>query len=966
VQVGLQALLQGTGLVASINPRGQVAIRAAPSPSETRAAEAPAGKSALPTRALAPDAELPVVEVTGTRIARGGMHTPTPVAALSSEELRTLGPTTLIDALVQLPHFLNNDTPQTQSFGTSAAAGASHLNLRGIGSIRTLTLLDGRRIVPSTRFGTADLALMPKNLLQRVEVVTGGASAAYGSDAVSGVVNLILDSGFRGLRANAQAGGTSRGDNGNQELGVTWGGNVGQASSLLLSAEVFRASGIKGYGSRGWFDGSAAIANPDPEGPAEIIAPDVHGTGYTDGGLITSGPLAGTQFLAGGVPAPFEAGDLRGPTTQSGGSGVDPAEDWVWILPDQQRVSGFARFTSMPRSSVSWFGQMLAGRTRNHFQKDPPSLWGPWEATIYRENAFLPASIGERMDEADITSFRMGRVGTSGDLGRSEATLEGSLAAATTGATWHGQNWSLDGYYQYGRNLTRIRYNEVLRLDRVYRAIDTLLDEETGQPICRSTLSFPDDGCVPLNPFGPGSVSAEARAWITEGHSVITQDVREQTAETTLRGELPFSVAGPLSIATGASWRVESAKNHTRRYPEELEGLQVEPAASQGYQGLPNGYVGNTNIFERTIVLDVKGRYTVWEAFAEALAPLVRDRPFAEHIDLHAAVRHAHYSGSGAIPAWKLGLDWQVVPALRLRATRSRDVRAGSLSERFDFASSGITIVDRIQEGAPVYAVVADREGNPEVEPEKSDTFTAGLVLQPQWARGASLSADYYDIRIRGAIALYGVQNIIDGCADGAQDLCELIARSETGQITRVRNRILNVAQTRARGIDLEFSWRQPVQWFGGGESLALRLFANRALENSVTNAMGTYIDRAGQTGLFGGAPRLQANLSLAYRRGPLQLSLQQRYISSGSYDAEYGPSDINDRHVRSSSYTGARLGWQTPSVKGLHVFLDVQNLFDQDPPIASDWGFGGSMPTNEGLFDVLGRRFTAGLRLEL
>src|SRR5690606_24934559 len=243
---------------------------------------------------------------------------------------------------------------------------------------------------------------------------------------------------------------------------------------------------------------------------------------------------------------------------------------------------------------------------------------------------------------------------------------------------------------------------------------------------------------------------------------------------------------------------------------------------------------------------------------------------------------------------------------------------------------------------------------------------TAGLVLRPAWAPGLSIAADYYDIRVRDAIALYGVQNIIDGCAEGQAQLCSLIERSEDGGlITRVNNLVLNIASARSRGLDIEMSWRRAVDWLGGSESVALRLFANRTLESSTTDAGGERTDRAGQTGLFGGAPRFQSSLSLAYERGPLRLALNQRYISSGSYDATYGPADIDERHVRAAAYTAAQVSWRPSTLRGTRVYLNVQNLFDADPPIAPDWGFGGSIPTNEGLFDVLGRRFVLGVRFE-
>lgn len=962
---GLRRLLRGTGLVATINGRGQVAIRAMP-PEQVGPPQTAAAAGEPPLRALGEQEQLPEVAVTGTRIARDGMTTPTPVAALTRGELEELGPGPLVSALTQLPHFLNSDTPQTQSFGTSGAVGASYPNLRGIGTIRTLMLLDGRRMVPSTRFGTIDVALFPRSLVRRVEVVTGGASASYGSDAVSGVVNVILDEDFLGLRSHAQAGLSDRSDYQNLEAGVTLGTRIGEASRLLLSTELFRAEGIRGYASRNWYAGQAAIPNPDPAGPGEVIARDVRSTNYTFGGLITSGPLAGTQFLEGGVPAPFERGELYTPVTQSGGSGANPAAEHVWILPDQQRVSGFARFTTQPGANVSAYAQLLAAHTTNRFGKEPPALWGAWEATIFADNAFLPESIAQQMQAQGLSSFRFGRAASRGELGDTRASLTTDALAATLGGAWHLRDWSLAGYYQYGRNSTVIDYDELVRLDRVYRAIDSVRDPSTGEIVCRSTLSFPDDGCVPLDLFGPGSASPQARAWVTEGSTRQNQVVREQMAEATITGDLPWRTAGPVSMAAGASWRQQSVDADAPRDPASLDGLIVQPAEELGYRGLPAAYLNNANIFERASLVEMTGRYSVWELFGESVVPLLRRQPLVDRLDLHAALRVARYSGSGVAWAWRAGLDWQVSPELRLRATRSRDVRAGSLSERYDQSSVGITIVDRVQAGNPIYAVVGDRRGNPEVNPERADTLTAGLVLRPQGAPGLSLSADYYDIRINDAIALYGVQNIIDGCAEGEQPLCELIVRDEPGGlITRVNNLVLNIARARSRGVDVEMSWRRGLDWVQPGATGALRLFATRTLESSTINALGVRTDRAGQTGLFGGAPRFQAGLSLSYERAGWRVALNQRHVSSGSYDATYGPGDIDDRSVRAASYTSLNLGWEPSAWRNVQVFLNVQNLFDAAPPLAPDWGFGGSIPTNEGLFDVLGRRYVLGVRFE-
>src|SRR5690606_10710799 len=196
-------------------------------------------------------------------------------------------------------------------------------------------------------------------------------------------------------------------------------------------------------------------------------------TNYTFGGLITSGPLAGTEFLAGGVPAPFQRGDHYTRATQSGGSGANPAAEHVWLLPDQERVSAFARFTTQPTSVTSAYAQLLAGRTRNSFGKEPPALWGAWEATIQADNAFLPDGIRTQMQSQGLTSFRLGRAASRGELGDTRARLGSDLITATVGGAWHLPDWSLAGYYQFGHNHTVIDYAEVVRLDRIYRAIDS-------------------------------------------------------------------------------------------------------------------------------------------------------------------------------------------------------------------------------------------------------------------------------------------------------------------------------------------------------------------------------------------------------------------------------------------------------------------------------------------------------------
>ncbi|MEO6186130.1 MAG: TonB-dependent receptor, partial [Steroidobacteraceae bacterium] len=811
----LRQLLLRSGLVARRDENGQIVI--------ALLGRGPAPGAATGALITAATTDLDEINVTGTRLERG-MLTPTPVTAVSRHELSTLSTGTLAEALVELPYFLNNDTPQTQSYATSAAAGASYLNLRGIGSIRTLTLLDGRRIVPATRFGTVDVALLPRGLIERVEVVTGGASAAYGSDAVSGVVNLVTDPDFTGLRARVQAGLSDRGDNGNGEMSLLLGTAVGERSHVVLSAEFSRAAGIRGYRHRDWFESWSTIPNPGPGGPVKVTVRDVHATGYTYGGLITSGPLAGTQFLPGAVPAPFVQGAYYTRAgTQSGGDGVDPAADLVWMMPDQMRANAYLKFTTEITPGFTAYAQLFTGRSSNAYDKDPPSLWGAWEATIYRDNAFLPADIRSQMGSLGVNSFRLGRIG-NGDLGRGRVHNISDLLSATLGASQQLGYWRIDGYYQYGHNRDLLRYDDTLRIDRIYRGIDSVVNPADGSIVCRSTLMFPTDGCVPVNLFGAGSVSAAARAYVTEGRFEQVQDVTEQVAEFTAQGAVLELPAGPISLATGINWRSEAVENRPRTTPAALALLTVLPASTQGYRGLPSTYVGS-GIFERTAVNYLKGKYEVAELFGEAAIPLLANRPLLQSLTLHTALRYARYSGSGTVAAWKGGLDWALNEQVRLRATRSRDVRAGSLSERFDFRGGGSVITDPALPGTPTYPIVATRIGNPNVDPEKADTWTAGFVYKPAFAPGLSISTDYYDIGIGNAISVLGVQNIVNRCQAGSAQSCALILRSSTdGRILFVSDLVLNVAGIRSRGIDVEVAWRQPLSWLGGDESLAVRL----------------------------------------------------------------------------------------------------------------------------------------------
>jgi len=916
------------------------------------------------------------VSITGTRIQLPGMTTPTPVTQVSMDDLHLLAPTTIGEGLTKLPQFIGSSVPEgAPATGWTGASGATILNLRGVGANRTLVLLDGRRVVASTRTGTFDVNLIPQALLKDVQVVTGGASAAYGSDAVSGVVNFMLDTKYKGLKANVQAGETHLNDNRNYLVSLAGGTAIGARLHVVASADFYHAQPIRNAFARDWEHSWGVIANPlfgQPGQPQRLTVPNARSTQYTEGGLITSGPLAWTQFLPGGATAPFVKGADFTTSAQSGGDGVDPLM-YNYLTPRSARGSAFAHITYDVTDHVQLFLQGLYGVNDAGYLSPPAGAqFGTWTATIYRDNAFLPSTIAQQMASLNQPSFKFGRAGDL-DYGANKAIdQENILRSFTTGMKAAFGDWKLDAYYQYGRTVSNIDMDGAIRLDRVYQAIDAVVDPKTGNVVCRSTLMYPGNGCVPMNVFGVGAPSQAAIDWITQDISQ-KQTLQQHVAELAISGS-PFNDwAGAVSMAFGGSWRQDWFDQVV--YPIALHQISIPVnGPTLGYRGLPATYSGNSNIFERGPSASPSGGYRVSEAFTEVQLPLLSHVPFARSLDFNGAARFAHYSGSGGIWAWKGGLDWAINTDLRLRATRSRDVRAGTLSERFDSSRGPGNVTDPQSGSTLPYAVTVIAGGNSNVNPEKADTLTYGLVFQPTWLDGLAASVDAFDIKIAGAIGQLGAQAIVDQCRQGAQQLCKYIVRGQDGFIATIYNLYINTAQARARGQDLELSYRRGITLFGGGEHLAARLLATHMRELSTTQVGAAKVDRAGQTGPGGsggtvsGVPDWQGTLTLQYDRDAFAAAMEERYINHGTYDATWRQGiDIDDNHVPSVAYTNLQLSYRP--VRSEHVtaeiYLNITNLMDRDPPRAASFIFTGSSYTNTQLFDIYGRSYTVGARVE-
>lgn len=919
---------------------------------DTPAAPAPA--------ASADSAEGEPIIVTGSRVERSGFTAPTPVTVIGAERLDSLGDANVAQALNRLPAFRAQSTPMSQGY-TQANLGSEILDLRALGAQRTLVLLDGRRVVPSTTQGTFDIGLIPNAIISRVEVVTGGASAAYGSDAVAGVVNLITDTRLNGLRASGEYGISDRGDNRQIKLSAAFGSDLADGRGhVVLAGEYVDNNGVGDCFTRTWCspDGLSnynVTTNSGGAGanglPATVIGL-VHNANMTPAGIVNNTALRGTQFAADGSVSSdiFDFGTNATPAAlfMIGGEGANYFHRGLLISPLIDRYSLYGNLDYDFSDALSGFVQASYGSTSVTANSATGFDFG--FTAIRRDNAFLPATLAQMMDDAGVTQFNMGKI--TSEAGPTVSQADRSTFRIATGLKGDlGGGWDWDAYYQYGEthNVQTSTNNKISA--NYTRAVDSVLVGDT--PVCRSTLGDPGNGCQPLNPFGVGNMSAASLRYVF-GTGIASFRYRQHVLAANLRGE-PFSTwAGPVSVAAGAEYRRDTALGTT------------DAISAAG------GFFTNN-------AAPIDGKIEVVEGYAEAVVPLADGLPLADTLELNGAVRQTHYRRSNAANAattvdattWKIGGVWAPVEPIRFRVTRSRDIRAPNMVELFSGLGAGLTFIqDSVTSQA--YNVRTLTGGNPSLAPEKADTLTAGVVLTPprEWLGNLRFSVDYYDIDLQGAIAQLGGQLIVDRCIGGSADYCALVTRDGgSGLLTQIENRNLNLDAVKAKGFDFDLDYTVDLASAG---SLNFRALATHVIDLTTIDSTGTVTDRAGQNGApasqLSGMPDWTVDLTLTYENGPATFMIQTHSLTGGAYNVQLiGPEDpgysvalpnsISDNYVEGRTYVNLAGSYDLTS--HVQVFGSITNLFDSAPPVAPS-SVGSYNPV---LYDAIGRRYNIGVR---
>lgn len=942
---------------------------------------------------------LEAITVTGSRIARvDGYEAPTPVSVLGAEDLNKMATTTIADSVNRLPAFANSQTPRNRSSNiSSGTAGVNVLNLRGLGGNRTLVLQDGKRMVASS-LGTGgnasavDVNSIPSGLVQRVEVVTGGASAVYGSDALAGVVNFILDKDFTGVKGNVDAGATEAGDGENYKFSLTAGtGFADDRGHLLFSGEFADDKGIIGN-DRSWADDSFQLMNnpaynatTNPGVPQLLTVHNAGVANGTYGGLILGCQriagttvsqvagcgLRGTQFVQGGQAIPFQFGPiLNGPTMSGGDWEASRIDRQTTIALPLQRRNLFGRASFDVTDNMTTFVELQYSKTKSHNTQVVPIL-NNGGVFVYSGNPFIPDDVQAAMTANNISRFELGTF--NGDMQYLQGINERELKRGVLGFEGNfelgGKEWNWDASYAHSEQGVE-SWTPSNRINANYNAaINAMVDPASGQVVCGprnpTTLVVTiDPNCRPYNPMGLGVNSQQTIDYITGmGHSDMT--LTQKVYAASMSGEPFDNWAGPVSTAFGIEHR-----------KEEVDGTASALDEANAF------FAGN---YHATV-----GEYDVTEAFLETVVPLLKNVPGAEQLDFNGAVRYTDYSTSGEVTTWKAGLTWTPIEDIRFRFTQSRDIRAPGLGELYNRGASGTgNNIDRGLPGNPTYFMLSRTNGNPDLKPEQADTTGLGFVLSPRFLPGFTMSVDYYKIDVEDSIATLGSRQIIDGCyLQNNADLCSLITRDPaTNQISVITSQPLNIIGQTASGVDVDATYQFPV---GPGE-MTLRAMASFVDKLETVTSEGLKVDGKGVNSDDAGitldsaaltAPKYRFLASAGYSLDPVAVTLTMRGISSGVYNNAFIECDSNCptgaalpagfttigtgmNKIDSAQYFDLALNYKLPTMGELYFV--VENLLDQDPAkVAGGRGAGFYQgQSNVTIYDRFGRMFHAGVRFQ-
>ncbi len=913
------------------------------------------------------------VVVTGSRVITNGNDSPTPVTVISTEQMLTVSPTTVVDTVNLMPALQGSQSTSSNPGGGQRNGAAAYINLRAMGDLRTLVLMDGHRVVPTINQnqGNVDSWVIPQLLIKRVDVVTGGVSAVYGSDAISGVVNFITDTNFSGVKVQASTGISEYNDDKIADFGVAGGQDIfGGRGHVILSAQYHHDPGIPDQLQRPFFAQSLGGAGLGTAASPYYNVVDQRISNASFGGLITGGPLTGYQFAQNGIVSLFNPGTPTG--TANAASGGDGA--WYKTASIKSALiftQLFGRFdfdftdTTHGYLQVSWTDNHTQNAFRSPLETVNIGYNNPYLNSIQQPYRSQLAAQAALTPNGSFSFRKLIAVPATANQWTDTYMVMGGVDGSIGDYKW-------DVGFQ--RSSSEIKAQNEINVDqgRFYAAANAVLNS-AGQVVCNAALTNPNyANCVPINLFGPTSESQAAMDYV---RAVTWNKNRTTLSElnTSLTGAPVSTWAGPVNMALAAEWRqldwsVES--NAGPNDPIDCNGIQFSCTGSARWH--QNTMPGLPEVTQR-----------VSEIAYEADVPLMKDSRFADALNANGAVRFTDYSTSGSVWTYKLGLTWHINDDLTLRATGSRDIRAPNLFElNAPTTTAPTTLNDPLTRTAGPVPVSTISNAN--LTPEKANSLTGGFVWSPQFLPGFSLSVDGFLVKVDNAIAqLAGnSSSVLALCNEtaGANPACATIVRpfpySNTTPAnfpTQLYQKWLNIASFETYGADVEASYSTSLR----GHALNLRALASYQPHLIFDQGPAGIIDLGGvATGvnLYPASPSVKYTVLADYAiTDQFIVSLMQR--GRNKLQVVAVPQGTPEKvlvqpYDPATTYTNLTLTYKPKVSSGrVEVYLNVQNLFNKDPEVyyagansSPGVGLGGFFPPNGD--DIVGRYYTLGVRL--
>lgn len=927
-----------------------------------------------------PRADAGDIVVTGSRIARRGLESAMPIAIVDAEAARGFGYNSAYDAL-QLNPAVGPGLGNSNSQGEAFDAGVSNINLRNLGVNRTLVLVDGKRWVSSgARTSAVDLGTIPDAMIERSEIVTGGAAAIYGADAVTGVVNIIMKKNVTGLNLTVTNGISQEGDARQTYLSASTGVKFADGRGSFVVGGNYTDTTPVRYTDR-YANRAAYVANPANTGPKDGIPDNILESNlrYLQRSSVPTFlynnqwyQLRDGALNAVGYDRTYVAGALGNGSGGPGGNAF--ANHFLRNQSENGSVYAHAGYELTP--DLTWGATVSYARTNTRGatvfpevrdDSRPTNWWGGTTGEVATlTNPFLPASLRRFMLANGLTAVPLSR-----DYLNLPQPIEThkrdnfTIGTDVEGRLGEKVKWS--AFFRYGQVIDHVTTTFMPRNTRWLAARDVIADPTTGQPVCASAAARAA-GCVPFDFF---TTNAPSRAFLDYAFATRYEWRKNAlyTAGANLSGALFSLPYGDVSFAAGAEWRRETLS--TRDDPDTAKLTEITFRPGNDYTLHP--------------ALDA-ARSTA-EVYGEVVVPVLKDLPFAHRLQIEGAYRYSHYSDVPETHTWKAGGTWAPIAGLTFRGVYSHSVRVPNFGELFSpqiiqtvgitsDPCSGVFITQNPNRAKNCATVLGGLTlplpypntnaptillgGNTGLTSEKSNSLTLGTVLQPKFLPGFDLTVDYFDIRIDNAITAVPYLSILNLCVDSSSGpdafYCGLISRNPpNGQINTIQAANYNLAMLGARGIDIGATYRFPV----GPGQVRLGLSATYLLEQTTVATKGTAgIDYAGQWNF----PRIKGNLMTSYAIGDFTLGVNTRFVGRSRFDVTdasaetrspnhvpaYFDNDVTLRFRPTEKYA---LTFGVRNVTNVGIFAPLR---DTAPGPNSS----GGVQTGAGYYDAIGRYF--------